>query len=139
MHATQPPPFWTAVDKIWAAPFAAFLAKSPKLGEVVPLMDLSASAGSSDRQRWSTDNVPLTSLSVSSLARSLDPRWLVGKWKCWADRRAFLPLSRHPLPAWGTKYPLKWEAKLSDSDILQSSESAQNLVLGCPHSANSCD
>ena len=54
------PSFSTSVDKIWAAPFAAFLAKSPKLGEVVPLMDLSASAGSSDRQR-STDNVPLTS------------------------------------------------------------------------------
>ena len=52
------PSFPTAVDEIWAsrraralpAPFAAFLPKSPKLGQVVSVMDLSAVEGGTDRQ-----------------------------------------------------------------------------------------
>ena len=64
------------------------MGKSPKLGEVVSVMDLSAleAAAGADDAAPSTDGQRATYFSVSSLALSA----LVGKWKCWADP-SFLP------------------------------------------------
>ena len=58
-------------------PRRALVGKSPKLGEVVSVMDLSAleAAAGADDAAPSTDGQRATYFSVSSLARSLYLRW----------------------------------------------------------------
>ena len=81
-------PFFTSLYCLLVLSCAVFLPKSPKLGEVVSVMDLSGAGSGDRRRRLRTTDVPLTLLGV--LARSA----MVGKWKCWAGPSYF---PSHPL------------------------------------------